>query len=69
MTTTLRVHCPEIECEGCAGAIQRALGALAGVDEVEVDVKTKGVAVQYDAARVSEATLRERLSRAGFPSQ
>jgi copper chaperone CopZ len=58
----------EIECEGCANSIQRALGKLEGVQSVEVDIEGKNVTVQYAAAQTSEAAIRERLEQAGFPA-
>jgi copper chaperone CopZ len=69
MTTTLNVTCPDIECEGCAGAIHRSVEAVQGVQGVKVDVQGKRVAVEYDPAQVSDSQLRERLNRAGFPPQ
>ncbi len=68
MTDSLKLHCPDIVCEGCATAIQRSLGNLPGVLGVQVGVKEKDVTVEYDASRVSDRELRERLQRAGFPS-
>lgn len=66
MVSALQVRCPDIECEGCANAIKRSLGSVAGVRDIQVGVESKSVTVQFDPARVSEGALRERLSRAGF---
>ena len=56
-------HSPEISCQGCAAAIQRAVGALAGVQKIEVDVPSKLVTVTHetDAAQIARA-----LQKAGF---
>jgi Cd2+/Zn2+-exporting ATPase len=67
MPAALSVRCPDIECEGCASAIQRSLGAVPGVLDVTVGVQEKQVDVRYDATQVSDTELRERLRRAGFP--
>jgi copper chaperone CopZ len=69
MSQTLAVRCPDIVCEGCANAIQRSLGAVPGVLNVEVGVEGKAVTVRYDDTRTTEAALRERLDRAGFPPE
>jgi copper chaperone CopZ len=69
MTASLEVRCPDIVCEGCANAIKQSLGGVAGVKNVQVGVEDKSVRVAYDQAQTSEATLRERLERAGFPTQ
>jgi copper chaperone CopZ len=67
MTATLCLICPDIECEGCANAIKRSLGNVAGVQDVGVDVPNKSVTVAYDTGRTSDAALRARLAQAGFP--
>ena len=67
MTAALNVRCPDIECEGCANAIKRSLGAVDGVQSVEVGVEGKNVTVCYDPARATDQALRERLAQAGFP--
>jgi len=64
-TTTLSA--PDIMCDGCANAIKKALGGLAGVSEVEVDIAAKRVTVSHGVA-VSRETLTTALDRAGFPS-
>ena len=69
MSTTLTAQCPAIECEGCANAIRRSLGKLAGIENVGVEVEQKRVVVQYDAGQVNEAAVRQRLEQAGFPAE
>lgn len=69
MNTTWTAHCPDIECDGCAHSIKNALGKLAGVEAVEVDLDSKTVTVTYDMAQTSNAVLRERLTQMGFPPQ
>jgi copper chaperone CopZ len=64
---TLSVRCPDITCAGCADAIKRLLGRAEGVQTIEVDVEQKQVSVEYDSARSDASSLRERLTRAGFP--
>ena len=63
-TTTLST--PDIVCGGCASAIKKALGGLAGVSNVEVDVAVKKVIVSHEGS-VSRETLAAALDRAGFP--
>ncbi|HLK59481.1 MAG TPA: heavy metal-associated domain-containing protein [Chthonomonadaceae bacterium] len=69
MSVTLTAHCPAIECEGCANSIRRSLGKLTGIEHVDVEVAQKSVTVQYDAAQVDEAAVRQRLEQAGFPAE
>ncbi len=58
---------PGISCEGCAGTIRRALGALPGVADVGVDVASKTVRVTHDAA-AGPALLGVALRQAGYPA-
>jgi copper chaperone CopZ len=45
-TVTLSV--PDIVCEGCARSIRSAVGQVAGVSRVEVDVSAKTVSITHD---------------------
>ncbi len=45
-TTTFSA--PDIECQGCASAIKKAVGNVPGVSQVNVDVAAKTVAVTHD---------------------
>jgi len=65
MEITLRA--PAIECDGCARSIKKALGKLAGVESVEVDVVRKEVTVLFDEGLVHQQDLEAALARAGFP--
>jgi copper chaperone len=59
------VTAPEIVCGGCATSIKKALGNVAGVADVEVDVTSKKVTVQHDE-RVTREKIADTLDRAGF---
>ena len=56
---------PEIVCGGCANAIRNAVGAIDGVENVEVDVDTKQVRVEHNE-NVERATIEQALDKAGF---
>jgi len=60
---------PDIECDGCAASIQKALGRQAGITAVTVAVPAKTVTVQYDEAAVSQNTVAALLTDIGFPPQ
>jgi copper chaperone CopZ len=64
-TTTLISQ--EIECDGCANAIKKAVSKLEGVQNVTVDVPTQTVTIQHDEAIVPQPTLVATLDKAGFP--
>lgn len=62
---TTTITAPEIVCGGCAGSIKKALGNVAGISNVEVDVATKKVTVKHGES-VSPETIADALDRAGF---
>jgi copper chaperone len=41
------ISVPEIHCDHCKTSLEGAIGALAGVKSVEVDVPTATIAVAY----------------------
>ncbi|MCC6457949.1 MAG: heavy-metal-associated domain-containing protein [Caldilineaceae bacterium] len=58
---------PSISCGHCVRTIRAALGEIAGVQQVDVDIDTKQVAVVYDAAVVGEAQMKDVLAEADYP--
>lgn len=57
---------PDMSCMHCVKAIEGALGRLAGVSEVRIDLATTEVRVQYDAAITDLAALAAALVAAGY---
>ena len=62
---TTTVTAPEIVCGGCASSIKKALGNIAGVSEVDVDVATKNVTVKHGES-VSRGKIVAALDDAGY---
>ena len=58
---------PDVSCNHCKRAIEGAVGAMEGVEKVEVDVEKKTVDIGFDEARVPEGTVLETLAREGYP--
>ena len=65
MQTTFKA--PDIECDGCANSIRRALGNVQGVSEVAVDVDAKTVQVTHEGSATTQV-VADALDRAGFPA-
>ncbi len=65
METNLRA--PGISCGGCDRTIRRALGAVAGVSGVSVDVAARTVNITHDES-VGRDELAETLRGAGYPT-
>ena len=69
MAAHYRARTPDIECDGCANAIRASLGRLNGVVKVEVDVARKMVDVDYEPRELTETSIIDRLTGAGFPPE
>ena len=57
---------PDISCENCQRAIEGAVGSLAGVSSVKVDIATKTVQITYDPETVTLAKIEEVLDDNGY---
>ena len=66
MATSI-LNVPDISCGHCQATIQGALGAIPGIVSVNVDIQTKKVTVQYDAAVVGLDRMKEVLAEEDYP--
>lgn len=57
---------PDMSCSHCENSIKKAVGALNGVENVIVDLASKKVSVEYDAAKVSIETIRNSIEDQGY---
>ena len=62
----LRLQASNIKCGGCVDTIRSGLTPLPGVDEVEVDIKTGGVAVTGE--QLDEQRIVAVLAELGYPA-
>jgi copper chaperone CopZ len=58
---------PSISCGHCVRTIRTALSEVAGIQQVNVDIDTKQVAVVYDPAAVNEVEMKAILAEADYP--
>ncbi len=56
----------KMHCASCARAIERAVGALRGVDEVYVNIATDRMTVNFNAGEVSAAAIARAVRAAGY---
>ena len=61
---TLRYIVPGVSCEHCRSAITRAVGKLAGVESVDVDLEQRLVTVS--GRGVGDEAARAALGDAGY---
>ncbi|HSI33838.1 MAG: heavy-metal-associated domain-containing protein [Phycisphaerae bacterium] len=55
-----------MHCHKCEVAIQKTVGALPGVHEVEVDFPSKQASVLFDPAKVTPKQLTAAVTKAGY---
>lgn len=58
---------PQIHCQGCQSAIDKALTGVDGIHEIDPDIATDAVTVAYDEVRIDADRISELLANAGFP--
>lgn len=61
------VTAPDISCAHCAAAITGAVGAIPGVDLVEVDVPSKRVTISHKPGAVDMAEVTRVMDDEGYP--
>lgn len=58
---------PDVSCEHCVAAVDKALSGVDGISTVTTDLGAKQVTVSYDPARVSTTLIAEKLDDACYP--
>ncbi len=62
---TTKLVSPDIECEGCANAIKKAIGTFPGITVVSVDIEKKGISIDHEQS-TSIPEIIKALDKAGF---
>jgi copper chaperone len=60
---------PDISCGHCVATINKAVGGLDGVQQVEAEEATKQVHISYDPAKVTLAQIEATMEEEGYPVQ
>ena len=64
--THIVLNVPSVSCNHCKMAIEGAVGALAGVRSVAVDVDAKSVAVDFETGDVTLETIEAAVQEEGY---
>lgn len=67
-TKTKTYNVPDVSCGHCKMAIERAVGAMNGVNRVEVDVERKSVNVDFDETVTTEEAILATMKEEGYPA-
>lgn len=60
------LNVPAVSCNHCKMAIEKAVGAMDGVGQVDVDVPEKTVTVDYDDAVVTLESIEATMADEGY---
>ncbi|MCX6363837.1 MAG: copper ion binding protein [Actinobacteria bacterium] len=60
------LNVPSISCNHCRMAIEGAVGALAGVRSVAVDVDAKSVTIAFESVDVTLETIAAAVEEEGY---
>lgn len=60
------ISVPDISCNHCKMSIEGAVGALDGVDRVEVHIDPRSVDVEFDEAAVSLDAIFAAIEEQGY---
>ena len=65
----IRLTAPAISCGHCQRNVEGAVGALPGVEGVQVAILTKQVTVRFDPGQITSERIVAALAEAGYPVQ
>ena len=57
---------PEVHCDHCKSSIEGAVGAIAGVESVEVRIEDRMVDVSWDESAVAEDVIVGAIEEQGY---
>ncbi len=55
-----------MSCSHCENSVKKAVGALNGVGNVTVDLKTKKVTIEFDPAKVNVDMIKDAIEDQGY---
>lgn len=55
-----------MSCQHCENRVKKAVGELAGVSSVDVDLKKKTVTVEFDPGMATEGNFKTAIEEQGY---
>ncbi len=68
-TKTVTLAIPSMTCPVCPITVKKALKAVPGVSQVDVNFDKKDAVVSFDESKTSVAALTKATADAGYPSK
>ncbi len=59
-------HVTGLGCEACVKRVEKAVGALDGVNKAVVDLGSETLSVEFDEEKISFQTLKDAVEDAGY---
>lgn len=66
MSINATLNVPEISCDHCKHSIEEAVGALSGVESVNVEIEPKTVDLTYDESVVDLDQVKSAIEAVGY---
>ena len=66
ITKIVAIEVPTIKCGSCVKTETNAIRELKGVEEVNVDKKTKMAVVKYDATKLKVTDIESAIAKSGY---
>ena len=63
---TVKLTVEGMSCGHCVAAVNKAVGALQGVSNVEVSLQDKSVTVDFDSEEVTVDAIKEAIEDQGY---
>lgn len=64
--TEITLQVPEVHCDHCKTSLEGAVGALGGVENVEVTVADATLDVTFDDTAVELDTIKRKIEEQGY---
>lgn len=66
LTKIVTIEVPTIKCGSCVETVTNAIKELKGIEEVNVDKKTKMAVVKYDATKLKVIDIESAIAKSGY---
>lgn len=63
---TITLDVKGMSCGGCVNSVKRVVGAIDGVDQVDVSLDAGKVSVSYDAGKAQPEQFKAAIRDAGY---
>ena len=62
----IKFSVPSIACNACSGRIKSELGAMSGIGDINIDLKSQTLTVSYDPSLRRPADIRSKIADMGY---